>query len=181
MDGIEAYPIGHNLNTEDAHVAVVAINESGNRYFCDLGDQWLNSILIDTDDGDYTNEKLSGFFPAAEVQVLNHFNATEIIYHRPNGKRSKQSFNGTPIEMDKFLKAAEHSQNLIKRPLLECRILFDSEIALWEFNNWESFLSTNKGLFIEPKIETTEGWAEKINQKTGYNKEIVVDVLKKYM
>ncbi|WP_433747624.1 hypothetical protein [Falsibacillus pallidus] len=180
--GVEAYPVGHNLNTEHAHVAVIALNEKGNRYFCDLGDQWLTPILIDTDSEEYTNEKLSGFFPAAKVQVQNHGAGTEIFYHRSNGKVSKQIFNTNPIEMDYFLKAAEFSQNLIKpNPLLECRVPYKSEIAHWEFYNWESFLSTSHGLFKEPKLGQIEEWAELISQKTNYNKEIVLETLTKYI
>ncbi|WP_033829051.1 hypothetical protein [Bacillus andreraoultii] len=180
-DGIKSYPIGHNLKTENAHVAVIALNEKGNRYFCDLGDQWLNPILIDIDSEDYTNEELSGFFPGAKVQVQANKNDIEILYHRPNGKISKQIFNSKPFEMDYFLQAAEYSQNLIKpRPLLECRVPYKSEIAHWEFYNWESFLSTSEGLFKEPNLESMEEWVEKINLKTGYNKEILIDVLKIY-
>lgn len=89
-DGVDAYPVGHNLNTtEDAHVAVIAMNEKGNRYLCDLEDQWLSPILIDTDSEDYTNDVLSDFFPGAKVQVLNNEIGTEILYHRANGKVSK--------------------------------------------------------------------------------------------
>lgn len=49
-DRITAYPIDHDLNSEDTHVAVIALDESGNRSLCDLGDQgdqWINPILID--------------------------------------------------------------------------------------------------------------------------------------
>ncbi|MFN7249836.1 MAG: hypothetical protein ACK4M9_03505 [Anaerobacillus sp.] len=180
-DGVEAFPVGNNLNTGEAHVAVIAINENGNRYLCDLGDQWLSPILIDTSSEDYTNEKLSGFFPGAKVQVQNHEKATEILYHRPNGKVSKQIFDTQQIEMNYFLKAAEFSQNLIKpNPLLECRVPYKSEIAHWEFYNWEGFLSTSEGLFKAAKLEKIEEWVEVINQKTNYNKNILLEVLNKY-
>ncbi|CAM4290481.1 hypothetical protein BAMA_03870 [Bacillus manliponensis] len=68
-DGITAYPIGRHLHTERAHVAVITLDEKGRRYLCDLGDQWLDPILIDSNSEDYTDEILSGFFPAAKVQV----------------------------------------------------------------------------------------------------------------
>ncbi|MBS4162322.1 hypothetical protein GWP49_35325, partial [Klebsiella pneumoniae] len=45
--GIEAYPIGHHFKTEDAHAAVIALDERGRRFLCDLGDQWLQPILVD--------------------------------------------------------------------------------------------------------------------------------------
>jgi hypothetical protein len=179
--GVEVYPVGHNLNSEDAHAAVIALNEQGERFLCDLGDQWLNPILIDTKSPDYTNEKLSGFFPAARVQVQAHPPGTGILYHRPNGKVSKQVFQTQPIEMNTFLKAAEHSQHLIKHsPLLECRIPYKSETAHWEFYNWESFLSTTEGLMKDSKLETVAEWAERIHGKTRYDKEILIDILEQY-
>ncbi|WRP05559.1 hypothetical protein U9J35_16800 [Rossellomorea aquimaris] len=180
-DGVKAYPVGHNLNSEDAHAAVIALNEKGERFLCDLGDQWLNPILIDTDSMDYTNEKVSGFFPAAKVQVQDHPSGTEILYHRPNGKVSKQAFQTQPIEMDSFIKAAEHSQHMIHpNPLVECRIPHKSEIAHWEFYNWDSFLSTTEGLLKDPKLETVKEWAERIHGKTKYNKEVLINILQRY-
>mgnify|MGYP001267547447 CR=1 FL=1 len=178
---ITAYPIGHDLNSEDAHVAVIALDESGNRYLCDLGDQWISPILVDTDVEIYTDEKLSGFFPGAKVQVISRKQEIEILYHRPNGKVSKQVYNTSPIDTDYFLQAAEYSQNLINpRPLLECRIPYRNEIAHWEFSNWEVFLSTNEGLFVEPKLDTIEKWALRINEVTGYDMKFLINVLEQY-
>ncbi|MCR8848512.1 hypothetical protein NQ095_08870 [Rossellomorea sp. SC111] len=180
-DGIEAYPVGHNLGSEEAHAAVIALNEKGERFLCDLGDQWLNPILIDSKSPDYTSEKVDGFFPAAKVQVLDHPSDIEIAYHRPNGKVSKQVFQTERIEMETFLEAAEHSQHLIKNhPLLECRIPYQSETAHWEFYNWESFLSTTEGLMKDTKLDTVEEWAERIHGKTGYNKVILIEILDHY-
>ncbi|MBW3111707.1 hypothetical protein KYJ26_07695 [Bacillus sp. MCCB 382] len=180
-DGVEAYPVGHDLGTEEAHAAVIALNDHGDRYLCDLGDQWLNPILIDTKSPDYTTEKLDGFFPAAMVQVLDHPTGIEVHFHRPNGKVSKQAFQTERIEMETFLKAAEHSQHMIKNhPLLECRIPYQSETAHWEFYNWESFLSTTEGLIKDQKLATVEEWAERIHGKTGYNKAILINILEHY-
>jgi len=180
-DGVEAYPIGHDLKTEDAHVAVIAVDENGNRFFCDLGDQWLRPILIDKNSPDYTNEKVEGFFPAAKIQVHEIHNQLEILYHRSNDKVSTQVFNTEPVNIDYFLEAAEHCQNLVHpNPLVECRIPYKSETAHWEFYNWESFLSTSEGLIKEPKLLGIEEWVEKIHQKTGYNKQFLFDALNRY-
>ena len=180
-DGVEAYPIGHGIDTEDAHVAVMAVNEKGQRYLCDLGDQWIEPILIDTASEDFSSERLSGFFPGAEVQVGDNELGVEVVYHRPNGKASKQTYHTEPIEMEAFLKAAEFCQNMIHpNPLVEVRVPFKSEIAHWEFYNWESFLSTSEGLRVDAKLEQVEEWAERIHRRTGYSKEILQDVLWKY-
>ena len=86
---------------------------------CDLGDQWISPILVDTNSEEYTNEILSGFFPGANIQVRPNDGDIEILYYRPNGKVSKQVFNTQPIEIGNFMHAAEYSQNLIKtRPFI---------------------------------------------------------------
>lgn len=180
-EGIEAYPMGHDLGTPEAHVAVIAKNDKGYRYFCDLGDQWLNPILIDTDSEDYCEDKLKGFFPAAEIQVKLDGDLFTVLYHRPNGKISKQVFDTAPTKINDFMRAAEISQNTIKRiPLLECRIPYRDEIAHWEFYNWGSFLSTTQGLFDEPATEDIEEWCMRINQKTGYDTKFLVEALQIY-
>ncbi|TMU87238.1 hypothetical protein FGG79_03635 [Bacillus sp. BHET2] len=180
-DGIEAYPIGRHLNTEDAHVAVIALDEEGHRFLCDLGDQWLKPILVDSKCEEYTDERLTGFFPAAHVQILPDETNIAIHYHRPNGKISKQTFDLQPIEMEFFMKAAEFSQNMIKpQPLLECRVPYKSEIAHWEFYNWESFLSTSEGLIKEPPCHIMEEWIVRIHHRTGYDKTFLSEVLRQY-
>lgn len=181
-DGIEAYPIGHHLGTSHAHVAIIALDAYGNRFLCDLGDQWLQPILIDKHHDEFTEEKLPGFFPAADVQVKPREREVEILYHRPNGKISKQVYDTAPIDQTEFLQAAEFSQNLLKpQPLLECRIIpYKSEIAHWEFYNWESFLSTTEGIFHDSKPTRIEDWANLIHGKTGYDFQFLMNVLEIY-
>jgi hypothetical protein len=182
-DGVKAYPIGSKFNTEKAHVAVIALDENGRRYLCDLGDQWLTPILVDTSAEDFSNDKLTGFFPGAKIQVLPENNGfIEILYHRPNGKKSTQTFNLEPIEMNAFMQAAEFSQNHIHPyPLFECRIPYKSEVAHWEFYNWESFLSTNDGLLHEEEqTDSIKHWVNVIHEKANYNKDFLFDALTKY-
>ncbi|KML39848.1 hypothetical protein [Cytobacillus firmus] len=176
--GIQAYPVGHDLKTPSAHAAVVAVDEEGRRFLCDLGDQWLLPILIDSKARDFTPEKISGFFPAADVQVSSESGQLEIIYHRPNGKISQQSYDTDPVELNSFLEAAERSQNSIyPKALLEQRLLYKNETAHWEFYNWKSFLSTTEGLYHDVPAESIEEWADRIHQKTGYNREFLIESL----
>ncbi|WP_370644531.1 hypothetical protein [Sporosarcina sp. ACRSL] len=175
-EGITAYPISHNL-----HSAVIALDENGNRYLCDLGDQWIRPILVSNNHEEYTDEKLSDFFPGAKIQVKHHNEHFEILYHRPNGKISRQVYNPSTIDNDTFFQAAEYSQNQISQPpLLECRVFYENEIAHWEFNNWESFLSSNEGLIREPKLSSIEQWVDKINEMTQYDKEFLLSTLEMY-
>lgn len=179
-NNIKAYPIGHDIGTLDAHVAVIAVNHNGNRYLCDLGDLWLNPVLVDSDNEDFTEGKLSGFFTAADIQIQTSNDSVQVLYHRPNGKCSKQQYDLKPIDMDTFLASAEQTQNYIEKPLLEYRIPYKKEIAHWEFYDWKSFLSTTEGLFHDPIQDTIEQWADVIHQKTGINKQFLVEALIEY-
>ncbi|MGG4487986.1 hypothetical protein [Metabacillus idriensis] len=173
--GIEAYPIGED------HAAVIALDNRGQRYLCDLGDQWLSPILIDAKAEDFTAEKLKGFFPAAEIKAEPGRDDVKITYYRPNGKSSSQIYQTAPVERTQFLAAAEHSQNTIKpEPLLEKRVQYGEETAHFEFYNWKSFLSTSHGLFDDPDAESIEEWADRIYKKTGYDRDFLMETLMIY-
>ena len=179
--GIEAYPIGSELGTEDVHAAVMAVDSEGRRFLCDLGDQWLQPILVDADDAAYTDEKLAGFFPGAEVQVIPEKEMFKVVYHRPNGKFSTQTYSADPVAMEEFLAAAEISQNTVyPKPLLEVRLPWENETAHWEFFDWESFLSTSKGLFEDSPLAAIDEWVERIHDKTGFDKKVVKESLEFY-
>ncbi|MFD2628896.1 hypothetical protein [Oceanobacillus kapialis] len=177
--GIPAYPIGHHLGEEHAHVAIMALDSEGKRYFCDLGDQWLKPLPIDAraEDG----IRLKGHFPAAEIQFEAHGESLEIQYYRPNGKASRQVFDLASINRRDFLKGAEASQKIIKpKPLLECRVPYKSGKAHWEFYNWESCLSTEEGLIREPLLQSVDEWVEKLHAQTNYDQDILKQVLEAY-
>lgn len=176
--GVEAYPIGSELGTGDDHAAVMAVDRKGRRFLCDLGDQWLQPILIDGGDAAYTDEKLAGFFPGAEVQVLPENDAFKVVYHRPNGKFSAQIYSALPVSMKEFLAAADFSQSHVyPKPLLEVRLPWEDETAHWEFCNWKSFLSTSKGIVEDPPLATIDEWVERIHEKTGYDKTLLKESL----
>lgn len=176
--GIEAYPIGSELGTGDDHAAVMAVDGKGRRFLCDLGDQWLQPILIDGDDPAYTDEKLSGFFPGAEVQLISGKENFKVIYRRPNGKFSTQVYSSEPVPMKDFLAAAEISQNNVyPKPLLEVRLPWENETAHWEFDDWKSFLSTSKGLYEDPPLYTVDDWVGRIHDRTGFDKAVLKESL----
>lgn len=180
-EGIEAYPIGSEIHTSRAHVAVIALDEKGHRYLCDLGDQWIQPILLDSNSENFTSGKLSGFFPGAEVEVNPKEEQVEIVYHRPNGKFSNQLYDLKPIEMKEFMEVAEISQrNIHPKPLVECRIPYKNETAHWEFYDWKSFWSSSEGLVEEETLHTTEEWAKRVSSKTGYDQGIVSQALNIY-
>jgi hypothetical protein len=179
-EGLKAYGVGHHLHTEEAHVAVVVLDEKGRRYLCDLGDQWLQPILLDQYYPDFNPDPLPGFFPAALVQVVPGTEQCLIRYHRPNGKISQQSFELRPVELPELIAAGEVSQNTLGEPLVEMRVSHHQEIAHWEFYNFKSWLSTTQGLFHDPSAEDPVGWAERIEARTGMNVTVVQASLELY-
>lgn len=47
LAALDAYAVGENLGTPEAHVGVIAHDRAGRRYLCDLGDLWIQPIAID--------------------------------------------------------------------------------------------------------------------------------------
>lgn len=179
--GIAAYPVGSGFGTEGVHAAVMAEDGKGRRFLCDLGDQWIQPVLMEAGSPDFTQEKLSGFFPGAEVEVKRAPGGMEVVYHRPNGKSFRQLYALEPVSRGEFLAAAEYSQNHIHpEPLVEVRLPYGSETAHWEFDNWNSFMSTGSGLFPDEPLHTVEQWAERIHEKTAFDQAVLLESLQYY-
>lgn len=179
--GVRAYPVGSKLGTEQAHAAIMAEDRDGRRFLCDLGDQWIQPILVDVNRPEFNGDRLSGFFPGAEVQVKPADDGIAVVYYRPGGKQSGQVYAIEPVERADFYAAAEYSQRHIHpEPLLEVRLREHGETVHWEFDNWKSFLSTSTGLYPDNEIETLEEWVERIHDKTNYNKEFLAESLHFY-
>jgi hypothetical protein len=166
--------------TPDSHVAVVVLNEKGNRYLCDLGDQWIEPILIDQNSEDYTDEFLDNFFPGAQVKLESKASGLLVTYRRPNGKKSKQSYILDPITDERLIAEGEKTQRTLRSPLVEKRIFTESQVIHWEFDNFNSFYSSMDGKKVESKLQTMEEWAERISTVSGINKKIVRDALEVY-
>lgn len=176
--GVRAHAIGHDFFAPEAHVAILAY-EGEQRYLCDLGDQWISPILIDYPRGEFV-EPMSGFFPAAKVQINTTGSDCVVTYHRPSGKISRQSYSLDEIEYEELLRAGQHSQRLLRKPLCEMRIPFEGEIAHWEFYNWSSFLSTDSFLHNEPPASSTDEWCDRIHAHTGISRHVIAQSLGVY-
>ncbi|MCS7458662.1 hypothetical protein N0M98_00805 [Paenibacillus doosanensis] len=184
-NGIESYPIGHHLHTPRAHVAVIAVGERGQTYFCDLGDQWIEPILIDASCEDFTQDELDGFVAGGRIkaELPAGRNEAKFTYIRPNGKISEQTFSLEPIEMNEFIAAANTSQSLLRYPLVEMRFTEHNEVRHWEFDRWNSFVSCSEGLIRESKLEMEETgeWARRIHQRTGMHTDVIIRALNTYV
>lgn len=178
--GFEAYGITNDVNAERAHIAVVAVDYDGNRYLCDLGDQWIQPIALDWKFSK-KEEWLDGFFPAAKVKLETEGYETRISYRRPNGKVSKSVYDTTPLDDDLLWNISERVQQVFRKsPLVEIRVPVEGEVAHWEFDAWTSFLSTSQNLFAEDSNLDLEEWVERISSRTGMRKEFLRDALKYY-
>ncbi|MDQ0060029.1 hypothetical protein [Paenibacillus harenae] len=166
--------------TPDSHVAVVVLNEKGNRYLCDLGDQWIDPILIDQKDEDYSEEFLDNFFPGAQVKMESRENSLLVTYRRPNGKEMNQTYLLNPITDETLIAEGEKTQRTLSSPLVEKRIFTNSSVIHWEFDNYISFYSSMDGKQIESKLQTIEEWAERIGNVSGIDKKIIRDALEVY-
>ncbi|MCA1319081.1 hypothetical protein LC085_04080 [Bacillus tianshenii] len=179
--GIEAYPIGHDFFDEKAHVALIALGEDGEKYYCDLGDQWIQPILIEKNDR-FIEGKLAGFFPGAYVKVETKEKEFNISYIRNNGKISIQTFPLTRYTNEDLLRAGELSQARIWKALCEKRVRREGtdEVTHWEFYNWKSFESSLSGLNKEPELSSKDEWAERIALNMGMDLEFVKAALSKF-
>ncbi|MGD6833079.1 hypothetical protein ACQCT5_13000 [Sutcliffiella halmapala] len=180
--GIEAYPIGHDFFDEKAHIAVIALGENGEKYYCDLGDQWIQPILVERNHDRFSEERLEGFFPGACVKVEAEKGEFTISYIRNNGKISKQIFPLTPYTIEDLHMAGELSQARIWKALCEKRVRRKGtdEITHWEFYNWKSFESSLSGLKVEQALSSKEEWAERIALNMGMDLDFVKEALSKF-
>ncbi|MCQ4088502.1 hypothetical protein [Saccharibacillus sp. JS10] len=181
-EGIICYPIGEHLGTEKAHAAVIAMDREGSRYLCDLGDQWIQPILVDPGAEGYTEEPLEGFFPGAYIAVSSDGEQAKIRYIRHNGKESQMLFNLTPVGEAEFREAAAYSQSLLRHPLVEKRIEICTghNIVHWEYDQGTARVSSHTGLYRESEPHGQETWVTRIAQRSGIDRHIVQIALDTY-
>ncbi|MBB6632608.1 hypothetical protein [Cohnella thailandensis] len=166
--------------TPDSHVAVVVRNGEGNKYLCELGDQWIEPILMDKEHEDYSEEYLKGFFPGADIKLNVHPNKLMVAYRRLNGKESRQEFRLNPVRGQELMEAGQKTQRIFYSPLVEKRIFQGNQVLHWEFDNYSSMISSNEGLKVENPLSSIEEWADRIQKASGIDKEIVKIALEVY-
>jgi len=177
-DGLHARVVGHDLCTEDAHVAVVATGPDGAQYLCDLGDLWLQPIRIDTvDDGWH-----AGFFPGRQVQVAPLDAGIEVRYRRTNGKVGRQRYDLRHLTEDEVMAACNHCQNLLRRPFCEMLLPHPETgvVEHWEYDEGKSFWNLTTGPVFEPPCGSQAEWAERISRRTGMSTELITEAFAAY-
>lgn len=170
--GVAARITGHDLGTDDAHVAVIATDPEGREYLCDLGDLWLQPMLIDRS----TEGFHAGFFPGREIRLERSGNSLLVLYRRPAiGKVSRQLFDLSPVPEAQFEAACHHSQSLLRRPFCEALLSHPDTGAIthWEYDRGRSFWNMDGGPVFEDACLDEAHWVARISQRTGMSAGIV--------
>jgi hypothetical protein len=173
--GVQAFYVGNHIGTPDAHVAVVAIDSRLRRYLCDLGDLWIQPLSLESE-----AMNMVGFFTGAHINLRLERDTALVEYLRPNGKRSTQTYDLTPVSEKDFIEAANISQRSLSHPLVEMRVFQEEETVHWEFENFRSFFSSLSGLLEESKLDSVEDWAKRIAKMTGIKADYARDCLLVY-
>ena len=177
QSGVESYFIAEQNSGPPDHVAVIALDTQGRRFLCDLGDLWIQPILVDPPSGESGPVPLPGFFTGARVCLHLEENTLRAQYLRSQGKASEQFYDLTPLKEDQFREAAEECQRSLSRPLVEMRQWLDAEVVHWEFDRYRSFVSSLAGLHTEDPAPDAPAWASRIAKNTGMEAGYVLECL----
>lgn len=180
--GIPARVIGHDLETAQAHVALLARDIGGLEYLCDPGDLWLQPILVTPDAPAFTTEWQTGFFPGRRVQVARTAGRLEVAYLRASGKVGRQAYDLAPVSEEQFQRACHHSQNLVRRPFCEAlRPHPDSgRVEHWEYDEGRSFWNLDDGPVFEAPCRDRAEWVERITGRTGTHPAVLTAAFEVY-
>ncbi|HYF93018.1 MAG TPA: hypothetical protein VD969_12340 [Symbiobacteriaceae bacterium] len=173
--GTPARIVGHDLCTPDAHVAVIAIDRTGSEFLCDLGDQWLQPILVDTCSDAFSDGWHTGFFPGREVRILRSTDLLHVSYRRSNGKVGNQCYDLQPLSDDALKLACHHSQNLLRRPFCEMLLPHPATGTTehWEYDRGSSFWNLEGGAVVEEPCQTQGEWIARIVLRTGISADVI--------
>lgn len=180
--GISARIVGHDLETPDAHVAVLAVDPSGAEYLCDLGDLWLQPILVSPEHPAFSPDWQPGFFPGRLVQIHRSGNALEVFYRRAGGKMGTQVYDLSPISEEQCLRACDFAQNLLRRPFCEMLLPHPDTGAIehWEYDRQASFWNLADGPVFEEPCDSLADWIARITARTGMAPELIATAFEIY-
>ncbi|MDO3411172.1 hypothetical protein QWJ34_15510 [Saccharibacillus sp. CPCC 101409] len=179
-DGIECYPVGSGFGSASAHAAVIAVGSDGKRYLCDLGDQWVQPVLVDLDGEDYTEDLLKGFVAGMGISVKSDGRQAQIRFRRAGGREHRKTFNLRPADEAEFAEAAAYSQRLLRFALAERRFRLDGHTVCWEYDRGRSHVNTDCGLYYESAPLGDETWSQRISRRTGLAEAVVRTALDVY-
>jgi hypothetical protein len=175
--GVPARYSGHDFETADAHIAVVAADEDGYEYLCDLGDKWLQPILIDPASSAFDYGWHDGFVPARAVRVERSDNHLTIHYRHASGRTAAQFYDLSPVSNSAIAAACHHSQNLLRRPFCEMMLSHPAtkERLRWEYDRGKSFWDMPSGRVYEEPCADASSWVSRIAARTGINPALLTE------
>lgn len=173
QSGIPARIVGHDLCAAHAHVAVIAGEAHSGEFLCDIGDQWLQPILISPDCQGFSTGWHTGFFAGREVRIDTEGRSLAVAY-RHKGKVASRRFDPAAVEGSALDQACHYSQNLVRNPICELLLPYQSgEVEHWEYDNNQSFWGLSSGAVYEAQCATQAEWAERISQRSGMSVELI--------
>jgi hypothetical protein len=173
--GISSHIIGHDLERPDAHVALLAVEPSGAEYLCDLGDLWLQPILVSPGHPAFSSDWHPGFFPGRFVRVHRSDRSLDLFYRRESGKVQRQVYHLAPVSDEQFMRACDYSQNCLRRPFCEILLPHPSlgSIEHWEYDRGASFWNLSDGPVLEKPCDSLPEWVSRISMRTGISPELI--------
>lgn len=182
--------------TSDA-IAVVAKDRFGRSYFCDLGEQWFQPILVSPRNPEFTADFLAGFDPGAEVSIQVVEKRCTItrrvrVCAGDAGNDAEDAgefrvdhrvFNLRGISPEELIERAEAaSSRSAKTPWIRHRLMHPqrSERGVWFWTPEEVSWRLPAGEIGERLNRgpgNMAGWAAEIAQRSGLSRKIVAEAL----
>ena len=161
--GFSARIVSRDLLEYDAHVALI-VEALGGDYLCDLGDMWYQPVRVAEHAG-----WLDGYVPGRSIRIRPHDDALEIDCRDELGSVRVERYDLTRIDEETFLRACDHSQNLLRRPF--CQVLRPSPVSgaleLWGYDREETYVAGARGHVYDPRCDTRAEWIARIAAMAG--------------
>jgi hypothetical protein len=162
--GLVASIISRDLLQYDAHVAVL-VEAEGAEFLCDLGDLWLRPVRTTSDPA-----WLDGHVAGRSIRVRSTNEQLEIDCRNSAGEVHVEHYDRTHVDDERFLRACNQSQRLLRRPF--CQILWPHPSTagrqLWGYDREATYVVGDDGrLHYEPACRTREESIARIAMMTG--------------
>lgn len=160
--GLAARIIARDLFEYDAHVAVL-VEAEGAEFLCDLGDQWLRPVRTTSDPA-----WREGHVPGRAIRVRSTATQLDIDCRNAAGEIYVEHYDRTPVDDERFLRACDQSQRLLRRPFCEILRPVEGGRQLWIYDREATYVVGADGeRQDEPACPTRAEYVARIARVTG--------------
>lgn len=94
----------------------------------------------------------------------------------------RQSYDLALINEDRFLRACDYSQNLLRRPFCEMLLPYPDTGAIehWEYDRNASFWNLSDGPVFEEPCASLPDWVSRISARTGLRPDLIATAFDVY-